>query len=136
MKQEKSKIAFTNDIIKEAAKELDISTDKVREVYDAMMTYLKFLTDKTDAVAIFIPHLGTLHVKVWFIYDRLKAFAKKPEKLELFKKKKEILDKHLQSHFENSYKGVSRHIGKNSINRLPYNAGKTLEEIEEIQNSK
>lgn len=136
MKKEETKIAFTNDIIKEVAKELDISNEKVSEVYNAMIGYLKHLIDNTDAVAIFIPHIGTLHIKIWFLYEKLKKLSKKPEKLKIFQSKKAILDKHIQEHIDNSYKGKSRHIEKNTINRLPYNSGKTLSEIEEIQNNK
>lgn len=136
MIREESKIAFTNDIIKEAAKELDMSTEKVQEVYTAMITYLKYLTDETDAVAIFIPHIGTLHLKLWYLFDRLKKYNKDPEKLSIYKQKKKNIDVHLQEHIDNSYTGKSRHLERNKIDRMLYNGGKSLPEIEKIQNSK
>ena len=136
MIREESKIAFTNDIIKEAAKELDMSTEKVQEVYTAMMTYLKYLTDETDAVAIFIPHIGTLHLKLWYLFDRLKQYRKNPEKLSIYRQKKKNIDVHLQEHIDKSYTGKSRHLERNKIDRMLYNGGKNLPEIEKIQNSK
>lgn len=134
-----SKISFTNDIISEAARELNISESKVRSVYDTQIMYLKYLTDKTDAVAIYIPFIGTLHVKVGYLFKQIDKYSKKEsdkDKLSIFQSKKNIIDSHLQEHIKNSYKGTSRHLEKNKINRYVYNAGKTMQEIQDIQNSR
>lgn len=139
MKKEEPKISFTRDIIKQASKELDMPESKVRAVYDSQIKYLKHLTDNTDAVAIFIPFIGTLHVKVWFLFQQIKKYSKKTSdklKLDIFKSKKDIVDTHIQEYIVNSHIGKTKHLEKNKINRFIYNGGKTMDEIEEIQNAR
>lgn len=137
MKKEQE-IVFTNDIIKKVAKDLEISESKVKAVYDTLFLYLKYLVDFTDAVAIFIPYIGTLYMKVSFLFKKIELYKsdeKYKDKLEIFLKKKVILDEHIQSTIENK-QSKSRHLSRNNIDKFRYNAGKTIQEIEEIQNNR
>lgn len=131
-------IIFTNDIIKKVSKELEIPESKVRSVYDTLFLYLKHLVENTNAVAIFIPYIGTLYMKVSFLFKKLELYKdneKYKDKLKIFLEKKKIIDIHIQETIDQS-KSTSRHLSKNSIDKFRYNAGKTITEIEEIQNKR
>ena len=139
MQKKDSKISFTSDIIKEVAKQLNLPETKIKAVYETQIMYLKHLVNNTDAVAIFIPFIGTLHTKVWYLFRQIEKYSKTPLdslKLDIFLSKKKIIDSHIQSHIQNNYKGKSRHLEKNKINRFIYNGGKNMEEIEEFQNKR
>lgn len=139
MKDKETKISFTRDIIKEVASELNIDIGKVQSVYDTQIMYLRHLINNTDAVAIFIPFIGTLHIKLWFIFRQIRRFSKKEEdkpKLDLYLRKKERVGELIETHIEEKYNGRARHLERNSITRYAYNCGKSMEEIEEIQNNR
>ena len=95
MIKEESKISFTQDILKEVSNDLNIPEEKVKIVYNSMISYLEFLTTKTDTVSIFIPSLGTMYVKLGYILRRIQELSrKKGDKnyLEIFKAKKNKID--------------------------------------------
>ena len=136
MSDNESKITFTKDVIKQVSKELNIEKKKIAEVYDSMMSYLHYLINETDSVAIFIKNLGTLHVKVGYIYERIKQYkySKNENKLKIFNKKIEILNDFFKNYYDNKFRVKPRHLDKFKINSLFYNNGKSISEIEEFQN--
>ena len=136
MSDNESKITFTKDVIKQVSKELNIDEKKLAEVYDSMMSYLHYLINETDSVAIFIKNLGTLHVKVGYIYERIKQYkySKNENKLKIFNKKIEILNDFFKNYYDNKFRVKPRHLDKFKINSLFYNNGKSVSEIEEFQN--
>lgn len=139
MIRQDSKIAFTTDVVDQVAKELKISKEKVEHVYEAMMKYLKYLTLETNVVAIFIPSLGTLHIKMKHILDRIKFFKDKPDKqqqLSIFESKKERINKYVEKIKDHPKFVTLRHFEYSLVNKIFYNNGKTIEEIEKFQNSK
>lgn len=139
MIKQDSQIAFTSDIIEQVSKELKITKEKVEGVYYAMMKYLKYLALETNAVAIFIPSIGTFHIKMKHIIDKIKKLdgvSDKIKQLEIFKSKKSIIDSYVEKVKESPKYVNLRHFEYSMINKIVYNNGKTIEEIEEIQNSK
>ncbi|MCA9749976.1 MAG: hypothetical protein KC414_12780 [Romboutsia sp.] len=139
MIKEESKISFTQDILKEVSNDLNIPEEKVKIVYNSMISYLEFLTTKTDTVSIFIPSLGTMYVKLGYILRRIQELSrKKGDKnyLEIFKAKKNKIDAYLKELIDNKYPKKSRHSQKSTIALFSYTDGKSIDEIEEIQNSK
>lgn len=135
MKNQESKIAFTNDIIREVAKELGISESKVKSVYRIQIMYLRYIVNETKAVAIFIPFIGTLYVRASHLFRKIRSLTNNIKKLNLYKEKKELVDLHIQTTIQEKT-GKSRHLEKASINRKRYNAGKDMKEIENIQNNR
>lgn len=135
-----AKISFTKDIIQEVSKELGIKEGKVWSVYKSMMIYLDYLANKTLAVSIFIPHLGTLHVKIGHVFKKLQQLNSKKVKnekmIDVYEEKKRLLDNHIQGLVDKEYKRKSRHCQKSRIAMFGFTDGKSIEEIEDIQNSK
>ncbi len=129
-----SKIAFTEDIIKEVAKELDLPKKKIKYLYYTLISYLKYLVSSTSAVAIFIPFIGTFHVKVGFLFEKLYTYRNNKERYDIFKSKKDIIDIFLKDNMYGGYKGKPRHLERSKINHLFYNGGKSIYEIEKLQN--
>lgn len=135
---EKGDICFTNEIIKEVSKKLNISEKKVEYVYKEIVSYLKYLILKTDAVAIYIPYLGTLHIKLGSVIERLSSKGGLSEDNKIiWDLKKDNIEKHLDYLSENGgHVRKSRHLQKNRVNLKHYNCGKSLYEIQEIQNNR
>lgn len=139
MNSKDSKIAFTHDIIEKVSSELNISKTKVEYVYYTMMKYMRYLTLQTDAVAIFIPSIGTLHLKMKHLKDRIKFFKKdetKDKELKIFESKLSRIKKYVDELSKVEGYTDLRHYEYNLLHKIFYNNGKTIEEIEVIQNKK
>lgn len=138
----KSEIAYTKDILKEVSRELGMDLKVIENVYQSMMSYIQYLTNKTKSVAIFIPHLGTLHIRISRIFSVLETISYKKDKekskvrKEIYEGKKEKLDEHVQGLMAANYSTKSRHFQRDKINLTWYNSDFSIPQIEEKQNSR
>lgn len=136
----KSEIAYTSDILKEVSRELGMELKVVENVYKSMMRYIQYLTNKTKSVAIFIPHLGTLHIRVSRILSVLETISYKKkgneERKEIYEGKKQKLDEHLKGLMDANYTTKSRHFQRDKMKLTWYNSDMSIPQIEEKQNSR
>lgn len=128
-------ISFTSDIIKEVSQKLDIPEGKVRGVYRVMTNYLIYLANKTSAISIFIPSIGVLYLKVGSLYKKLKYYKRNKDQknLDIYLKKKEKMDSFITKSKMKDFSKRTRHeLIPNHLN-YAYNIGKSMLEIEEVQ---
>lgn len=145
MTEQKSDIAFTSDIIKRVAKELNVSEKEVSKVYYTIVGYLDKVVRESKHVAVKIPKLG-------YFYATEKETSKNLRRLE-FKKRtdgglKEKDEKLLKGLWK-KYATLQDYKKSLSMKKLPktisyhyripthkswiFARGKKLEELEDFQ---
>ena len=139
MLRKKSAIAFTEDILGQVALEMDLELDKVEFAYENMIGYLRVLTNETNAVTIYFPHLGTFHTKLKYINHKLAStFKGKTKDLKLyniFLKKRDRINEYLFWYNNNNPKNPLRHTQPLRYNMYTYKYNQVYSEMEESQNS-
>jgi len=132
----KSKIAFTEDILLQASTNLSVDKKIVEDVYSSIVAYIHHLSTNTDTVAIFVPNLGTMYMKASYISKMIEKYkGKNLSKYEIYKNKIKNISNHANAYISDSkFHKKSRHFDKNKLNNYYYNNGKSITEIEEFQN--
>ena len=137
MDNRNSSIAFTEDILNQVAKELNMDIGKVSNVYGVMVDYIKHVTSNTSAISLYLPHIGTLHTKVNHINRSLHKArkAEDKEKIILYMSKKDRMDRYLDEYSKSRPKRPSRHL--QSIRYMMYSFRKSLsvDSVEKLQNN-
>ena len=141
----KSLITSTPSIIEEVAKKLGIKKEKVKAVFDSNISYINSLALDDSTLSIRLPNIGTLYMQrnaVLAIQKRM-GYLKERGKYSLLAKteatyksqfdKLKILEKYKEDN--NKGKSPMKHFKRSMIKMKYHNGGKTIEEIEEIQNT-
>lgn len=134
-----TKLTFPNEIYKKVASEFDLDERQVKYIYDSYAAEIAHIANYTDAASIKLPHLGVMYVNKKFVESEIKYLSKTgndPEKLKAYKQKKEVIDREIRN-YGNKPALMKRclHVKKSRIANPYFNYGKSLREIEEIQNS-
>ena len=135
----KKEIVFTEDILREVAKENGWSYDKVNHVYKTTISYIHYLANKTPCLSIFIPKLGTLYLKYYNLkkeLERLKTSKRLKEKYKVFLSKKRAFDEYAKEALKHLLVRDIVHFGNHLINKCYYTDCKKIREIEEFQNNR
>lgn len=141
MKNNETNITFTEDIIKEVAKEFGVTYREAMAIYDTEIKYIKHLMKQDDTFALKIPYIGIMHVNRGMLYksiltqERYKnsGYDIDEEKYERNKLKLERVQEFQKERKESDAKGKTTHAKKVIFSMLRKRFGKTWEEIEEIQ---
>ncbi len=128
-----SEISFTNEVLTEVSKRLKMEPKEVKKVYNSLISYLRYLVYETDCTSIFLKHIGTLYFPYREVMRRLKRTVISDKYKELLEKKANKIYNHAGSL---EYVSKSRHLMKPKLKNKHYSNGKSLEEIEYIQNEK
>lgn len=134
----RSKIVFTEDILKKVSQDKNIDIEKVRALYKIMIDFLIHLKNKTNAVSIKIPFIGTLYIKQKFVHQMCRKYSHKEsdkEKLEIYKSKLDILQRFTDDLCKNERYIINRHLGKSKLYTKYYNKDMSIVELEEFQNN-
>ncbi len=143
-KQGETNITMTSVVLKETAEELNIPLEKVELVYEALTSFLRKVCSFSSFVSIFLPHLGTMYLRMGTLNKKIERLDKRAEsrklssrekrKLRFLHKKKKILQKYLT----NYPRAISRtyHIKRTKLATKSYTGFKSLEEIEKFQNTR
>ncbi len=136
----KGDIVFGADIIKNVAKELGISEKKVKHVFDFLFLHIRKETRKPDTYSVKLPKVGRLYMmtelykKTLIDRDKKDTVSKKARvnhKKEI--EKLENFEKMFQEESKGKFLRTIHKKGAN-IRNFFFNKGKTLEELEIIQN--
>lgn len=128
-------VLFTKDILKQVADETGFDIKTVEYVYKYIMQYLHHMIQYTAAVCFFIPHLGKLYIKTYYVYEVLKKKKLRPELREAFQAKKESLyEQYGKIINDKEFFSIWRHNEKSKLSRKFYNDGLTIQQIEKKQN--
>lgn len=137
-----SDIMLTKELINKTARELGVHKKVVSYLYDFMVEYIHKQTNATDCCSFFLPHLGTMYVKADFIddfiQDKIKDLEKNPNNIAA--KKSKIAYEHkkraLKFYVQNSGRPLSSsfHHRRENIKKWYFNKGKSIEEMQDIQN--
>lgn len=140
----RSDIAYTDDIIKRVAEELDISEKEVRKIYYYIIEYVLKVAKKSKHISIKLPKLGYLYLNGLLLArevrrlkfnERTKGISKlDKEKLEVYLKKFEVLQKY-KKYIHKNYKKRehSYHFRYPTTRSIFYTDEKSFEEIEDFQ---
>lgn len=142
MKQ-KSKIVFTEEILKEVSKNLDMDLEVVRGVYTSITDYLEYLVKYTDTVSIKLPMIGVIYINFRNVHIALNTHKKRGSKEEIIKAYEGKLKKlkEFVGQIDKKYKDTGEYTQiYHRFNPMYFEdyftKGKTLEEIEELQNNR
>lgn len=134
-----TELTLPNEIYRRVANELGLTERQVKYVYDSYIAELTEIANYTDATSIRLPHIGVMYINKKFVESEimyLENSGKDPEKLKAFKKKKKVLDKEIRDYGNKaSLKQRCLHLKRPRLANTYFTAGKTLSEIEDIQNA-
>lgn len=132
-------LTLPNEIYRRVANELGLTERQVKYVYDSYIAELTEIANYTDATSIRLPHIGVMYINKKFVESEIKYLensGKDPEKLKAFKKKKKVLDIEIKDYGNKaSLKQRCLHLKRPRLANTHFTAGKTLSEIEDIQNA-
>lgn len=132
-------ITYTRDILKEVACKHNIDIEVVKYIYESYVTGLRKIANYTDAGGIEIPYIGTMYINYNFLVNEIALMKDDPKhdvlKLKALEQKQEILAKAIKEYPNKNAKSTRLlHTKKGRLGIDTFTNGKTLTEIEEIQN--
>lgn len=140
-----SEIAYTEDVIKRVAEELNISENEVKKVYQGVVSYIQHIAKNTKHVAIKIPRLGYIYANEVMIRRELKSLEVKKHKgflkdgeeskLQALRKKYANLQSYKKTihKVRKKKKNVSYHFRTPTTKSPFFTNEMTFEEIEDFQ---
>ena len=141
-------IISSAEIIKKVAKDLGYSEMQVESVYDSIVAYIKKLVIEKDTVAIRLPYIGVLYATVQGLIRKDVRFrARSINHTSYYEKHNKDIHTVVQSKLKRIYDYIDAHKGekgyhdnkhfkKLKITLKYFNGGKSIKEIEAIQNEK
>lgn len=138
------KVVTSDDIIKKISAKLNVPENKVRDVVENNIQFIKHLVDNTETLSMRIPHLGNFYFH-YRSFLRLKLSKIKENKklenyeeviLENLSKKEAPLKEYMDNvrYMGKDVKRFSRHLKKKLLRTHWYSSMKPIEFIEERQN--
>lgn len=133
-------ITLPGSLYKQVAEEFGIDERAVKYMYDSYISEIIDIANYTDATSIRLPHIGVLYVNKKFVESEIAYLTKSgtdDKKLEAYKAKKEIIDKEIRDYGNKpALKKRCLHVKRARIANPYFTSGKTLKEIEDIQNAR
>lgn len=130
----KSDIAYSSDVIRDTAKELGISEEKVEHVLEFAIYYIKKLTLLPNIFSIYLPEIGQIYLSAAYLKNAIVNLKAKKEltpgeeiKLEAVQRKLELMESLIPT-------GYSPHKKRSKIRNNYFSLGKSLQGLEAIQN--
>ena len=130
-------ILFTREILERVADEFDYSYETIEIIYQSYLASLKKIANFTDAVTIRLPYIGKLYMNKFYVDSELKVMATEgkqdTKRYKAFLEKQRIFELELQEHRRGQ---KILHLKKGRLKVDNFSKGKTLQQIEEIQNNR
>lgn len=130
----KSNIAYSSDIVREAAKELGMPEEKVAHVLEFLIFYLKKLAAIPECFAIYLPEVGQIYLSGAHLKSLILNLKSKEDKTEKEKDKILLLEERLSSLCNSLETGYSPHLKRSKIRNNYFTLRKSMEELEVFQN--
>ena len=116
-----------DDILREVAEEEKYDLKTLRIIWKSLLDHTRFLTKRSDECTLKFPHLGTAHVKNKYLAGQ--------KQNKFTEKKFRRIREEIQHNIDHKQKPCLHRLSP-KIFRFHYNKGKTVRQMEEIQNAR